>query len=151
MSTQQPASDEELRAAYEAELKRIRAADVILQTAVSLVNLGGRRLGRVPGAEDERDLAQVRDAIDAVRALIPVLERSMGEEIKPLRDALAQLQMAYAREAQAGAAAGGAPSEPAAPGASQAGQPAAGESEQDEGQQGPGPAEASGRLWVPGR
>src|SRR5437763_14612173 len=92
-------TEEELRAAYEAELKRITTSDVILQTAVSLINLAGRRLGRVPGAEDERDLEQVRDAIDAVRGLMPVLERRVGPELGPLRDALSQLQLAYAREA----------------------------------------------------
>ena len=64
------------RAAYEAELSRITSADMILQAAVSLLNLGGRRLGLAPGAEGERDLEQVRDAVDGVRALLGILERS---------------------------------------------------------------------------
>ena len=38
-------SEEELRAAYEAELNRITSADMLLQTAASLLNLGARRLG----------------------------------------------------------------------------------------------------------
>jgi len=46
------------RAAYEAELSRITSADMILQAAVSLLNLGGRRLGLAPGSEGERDLEQ---------------------------------------------------------------------------------------------
>ncbi len=96
-------SEEELRAAYEAELSRITTADMILQAAVSLLNLGGRRLGLAPGSEGERDLEQVRDAVDCVRALLGILERSAtAQELRPLRDALSQLQMAYAREAQAG-------------------------------------------------
>jgi hypothetical protein len=150
-------SDEEMRAAYEAELNRITATDMILQTAVSLLNIGGRRMGLAPGpdgeaAGGERDLEQVRDAIDAVRALMPVLERRMPREIAPLRDAVSQLQMAYAREVQATreppAAAPGAakptPSEPTSPAQKQA--------PGTEGEKpAPGPAESSGRLWVPGR
>ncbi|MGH2912261.1 MAG: hypothetical protein ACRDJ3_07270, partial [Solirubrobacteraceae bacterium] len=104
-------SDEEMRAAYEAELNRITSTEMILQTAVSLLNIGGRRLGLArpsePGspaagsdspAGGDRDLEQVRDAIDAVRALMPILERRMARELSPLRDAVSQLQMAYARE-----------------------------------------------------
>jgi hypothetical protein len=148
-------SEEEMRAAYEAELKRISTADVILQTAVSLINLAGRRLGRVPGAEDERDLEQVRDAIDAVRGLMPVLERTVGPEIGPLREALSQLQMAYAREAQVEPAARG---EAAAQGGPEAADAAAGATAEGKdgdpdapGEEGPGPAQSSGRLWIPGQ
>ncbi len=154
-------SEEELRAAYERELSRITTADLALQAAVSLLNLGGRRLGLATSAgqppESERDLEQVRDAIDAVRALLEILERRQPQELGPLRDALSQLQMAYAREAAAQPQE--APSEGSAPsadgGGRGAGAPAkpAGPGEQDaeETQRGPGPAQSSGRLWVPGQ
>jgi hypothetical protein len=152
-------SEEELRAAYEAELSRITSADMILQSAVSLLNLGGRRLGLAPGSEGERDLAQVRDAVDGVRALLEILERSASaQELRPLRDALSQLQMAYAREAQAGSG------EPSAqqPGTASSTPPGEGKPDTPagankpaaptpEGKPGAGPAESSGRLWVPGR
>jgi hypothetical protein len=159
-------SEEELRAAYEAELSRITSADMILQAAVSLLNLGGRRLGLAPGSEGERDLEQVRDAVDGVRALLGILERSAtAQELRPLRDALSQLQMAYAREAQA---AGGADSSmrqehsaerSSAPAAGPKSDPpaAGGEAKDKRGAPGTeekpaaGPAESSGRLWVPGR
>ena len=139
-------SEEELRAAYEAELSRITSADMILQSAVSLLNLGGRRLGLAPGSEGERDLEQVRDAVDGVRALLEILERSTpAQELRPLRDALSQLQMAYAREAQAGSGAEPDASQPPAAAAPEPGEPPV------EGKPGAGPAESSGRLWVPGR
>jgi hypothetical protein len=132
-----------------------------VQTAVSLLNLGGRRLGRAPGAEDERDLEQVRDAIDAVRGLMPVLEREAPGDLGPLRDALSQLQLAYAREAQTeadrppsqGQPGGGEPAptgaqgEPGGATGATGGKPG---SSPDEDQRRPGPAESSGRLWVPG-
>ncbi|HEY4916795.1 MAG TPA: hypothetical protein VIH92_07785 [Solirubrobacteraceae bacterium] len=158
-------SEEELRAAYEAELSRISTTDMMAQAAVSLLNLGARRLApadeRDPAAAGQRDLAQARDAIDGVRALLEILERSIPQELGPLRDALSRLQMAYAREMQITGAAGQAPG--AAPGGGPGphsggagpaggadgshGQPA-----QPDAQPGaPGPAETSGRLWVPGR
>ena len=94
-------TEEELRAAYEAELSRLTTTDMIAQTAVSLLNLGARRLA--PPSEDptrpsDRDLEQARDAIDAVRALLDILERRIPQELRPLREALSRLQMAYAQE-----------------------------------------------------
>jgi hypothetical protein len=157
-------SEEELRAAYEEELNRITSEELMLQAAVSLLNLGGRRLGPPPGAASEggaptgpRDLEQVRDAIDGVRALLGVLERRRSGELGPLRDALSQLQLAYAREAQAGASAPSAGGEQATGAAAgeqppeQAAQEGGTGAAPDEQSSGPGPAEASGRLWVPGR
>ncbi|HWF31980.1 MAG TPA: hypothetical protein VG188_05415 [Solirubrobacteraceae bacterium] len=162
-------SEEELRAAYEAELSRITSADMMLQAAVSLLNIGSFRLApkqpqagaeQAPSARAE-DLEQVRDAIDGVRALLEILERRIPGELRPLRDALSQLQMAYAREAQAGgAAAQGAEPQPSQPAASESQAPVGGaaagaqgqaEGPPEQGKPGPGPAESSGRLWVPGR
>jgi len=141
-------TEEELRAAYEEELARVSSADMILQAAASLLNIGGLRLGLVPDVKVERDLEQVRDAIDGVRALLPILERRDVAQLRSLRDALSQLQMAYTRELQ---------NEAPAPEAKAEGEPAVQKphaeqkthAEQKPG--GPGPAESSGRLWVPGR
>jgi hypothetical protein len=106
---ERPVSEDELRAQLEEELKRITVRDVLVQTIVSLVNLAGSRLGLAPGTEDVKDLGQVRMAIDAVRALLPLIEQENPEQVKPVREALAQLQMAYAREAgtEAGSPEGG--------------------------------------------
>lgn len=154
-------SEEELRAAYEAELSRITATDMMAQSAVSLLNIGARRLGAPdegqPGAPagaggPQRDLEQVRDAIDGARALLEILARRIPQELGPLRDALSRLQMAYAREmqgAEAPQAAAGAQSGAAPTGAQPAAEQQPGAPK--EGPPGPGPAESSGRLWVPGR
>ncbi len=169
-------SEAELRAAYEAELSRVTSADMVLQAAASLLNIGAFRLGLTgggagaPGADapGQQDLEQVRDAIDAVRGLLPVIERRAPADLRPLRDALSQLQMAYthavsAAGSAAGAGASGEQAAPAAPAATQAPpgaappagtQPAApgpAEPQQQPDPDGPGPAVASGRLWVPGR
>jgi hypothetical protein len=168
-------SEEELRAAYEAELARITATDMIAQAAVSLLNIGARRMGPPPGAEDqappgtERDLDQVRDAIDAAMALLGILARSVpSEQLSPLRDALSRLQMAYAAEvgkadegddsgddgpgdSGADGPEGGDPGEPGPGGTGGTGGANASGQEPGGGERGPGPAESSGRLWVPGR
>jgi hypothetical protein len=164
-------SEIDQRAAYEAELSRITSADMMLQAAVSLLNIGSYRLAGPPPAgqgaaaqpASGRDLEQVRDAIDGVKALLEILERRIPAELAPLRNALSQLQLAYAREAQARGAeppsgadvAGQGEPQPAsggAPGAPQA-TPGEGDGEAagEQGSSGPGPAESSGRLWVPGR
>ena len=132
--SQQGPSEQELRAAYEAELKKLRVEDVLVQTVVSLLNLGGRKAGLAPGTEDERDPEQLRLAIEGARALMPLVEPVLGAEASQVRDVLSQLQIAYAR-------AGGPP----------AGEPPAQEPAKPEGERGPGPAQSSGRLWVPGQ
>src|SRR6476469_2090484 len=127
-------SEEEVRAALEAEMKRIKVDDIVLQTVVSLINLGGRRAGLAPGTEEERDLDQVHTAIEAVRALLPLLERDpeVAKELGPIRDAVSQLQLAYAQ-----LSGGGEPGKPLQPG--------------EEAKPDAGPAQSSGRLWTPGR
>jgi hypothetical protein len=83
----EPPSEEQLREA----LAQLRVEDVVLHTAVTLVNLAGRRL-TVP---EEKDLEQARSGIEAVRALLPLCPE---EEAAPIREALSQLQMIYVRE-----------------------------------------------------
>ena len=124
-----PPSDEEVQAALEEQLRRLSVHDVLLQTVVTLVNLAARRLGLTApaeGAEAEGggvDLEQARTAIEAPRALLPLVPGDLG----PIRDALSQLQVAYARAAQAaGAPAGGAGAEGGAPGGAASPPPAGG-------------------------
>jgi hypothetical protein len=142
-----PPSEEELRAAYEAEIKMIRVDQVLLEHVVTLVNLGMRRTGLSPGTEDERDVEQVRLAIDGIRAQLPLLERTAGDQLAPVRDALSQLQLAFVKIGGAQAPAG--PRSAAQPGEPppKPGQP--GPAPPKPGQ--PGPAQRSGKLWVPGQ
>jgi hypothetical protein len=62
---------------------------VLLSTAISLVNLAGIRL------TEQKDVAQAKQAIDAARALLPLCPE---DEIGPIKDALSQLQMLYVKE-----------------------------------------------------
>lgn len=88
--------EEELRKRLEEELRKLRVEDVLLQSVVSLINLTSRRIAK----PDEQDLEQARVGIEAVRALADLLD---AEPAAQVREALSQLQVAYAREA------GGAP------------------------------------------
>lgn len=134
-------TEEELRAAYEAELRKIRVEQLLLEHVVSLVNLGMRRTGLAPGTEGERDAEQVRLAIDSIRALMPLLERATPQQVGPIRDALSQLQLAFVKIGGAPAASRPGPGQ-AEPTQPQPERPKPGE---------PGPAQRSGRLWVPGQ
>jgi hypothetical protein len=147
-------SEEELRAAYEAEIKRLRVEHVLLDNVAALANLGMRRTGLAPGTESERDPAQVHLSIEAIRALLPVLEQSAPSQIGAIRDALSQLQMAFVRIGGDAGAAPPASSEsagepPAADSAEATPQPTPSEPPPKPGE--PGPAQRSGRLWVPGQ
>jgi hypothetical protein len=141
VSTQEPQFTEEEMRAIEAEMEKVTVDDVLLQTIVSLLNLGARKagLGGKPGAPaPEPDLGQVRQAIEGARALLPLVEPRHGEQLGPIREALSRLQLFYAQNQTH-------PPGQAAP----AGEPAPGAQPQ----QGPGQgsAQSSGRLWVPGQ
>jgi hypothetical protein len=134
-------SEEEMRQ-LEAEMERITVDDVLIQTTVTLLNLAARKagLGAPPGEAPAADWEQVRQAIEGARALLPLLESRHTEQLGPVRDTLARLQMVYAQRA------GGQPAPPSEGAPQEPGKP--GEPEQPEG---PGPAQTSGRLWVPGQ
>jgi hypothetical protein len=153
MSQQQPPPDdldrepteEELRA-YGEQLRQIRVEDVIAGTLGPLLNVGTLRAGLVPGHEGEVDLDQLRKAIDAARALMPYVEQELGSQLNAVRGAISNLQIAYTK--LAGQAAGGAAGTES--GAAPAGEQAPPPEEQVKPGE-PGPAQRSGRLWVPGQ
>jgi hypothetical protein len=130
-------SEQELRQ-LEAEMEKITVDDVLIQTTVTLLNLAARKAGLAapPDQAPAPDWEQVRQAIEGVRALMPLLEARHAQQLGPIRDSLSRLQMVYAQKAGATAPAGqegaGAPSEPGKP-------------------EEPGPAQRSGRLWIPGQ
>ena len=107
---------------------------MLVQTLVTLINLGARRLG-LAGEPEEKDLEQARLAIEGARALQGLVPQ---EGLQQVRDALAQLQMAYVREA------GGQPSEPAA-GSPQPAEEAPKEPAEDAEER----AKARSKIWTP--
>jgi hypothetical protein len=83
-------TDEELREA----LDRVRVADVLLNALSATASLGFRRV-----STEARDLPQARLAIEALRALEPVLRENEVDEtlVRDLEQARMNLQLAYAK------------------------------------------------------
>jgi predicted nucleic acid-binding protein len=93
---QPPASDEELVQRLEEELKKLKVSDLLVQTLYTLSSLGYRKL-----SEEDRDLEQARLAIEALRALLPVLEGAVGEDVvRDFKQVTSNLQLAYADAAK---------------------------------------------------
>ena len=85
-------SEEELRAQLEDQIRNLKVEDVILQSAVSILNLAARRTAK----EDERDLEQARVGIEAARALTELVP----EDARPqLRQAVSEMELLYAKHA----------------------------------------------------
>ena len=141
--SQPPELTEEQLRQLEAEMERITVDDVLLQTIVTLLNLGARKAGlaRRPARTARRPTCeQMRQAIEGARALLPLLEQRHGDQLGPVRDTLSQLQMAYAQQRRAARRRRG--RRRAARRRRPASRPKP---------EGPGPAQRSGRLWVPGQ
>jgi hypothetical protein len=88
-----PAENErELVEQLEAELGRLKVSDLLLQTVYTISSLGYHRL-----SGENRDLEQARLAIEALKALVPVLEGAVPEEaVRDFNQVLANMQLAYA-------------------------------------------------------
>jgi hypothetical protein len=106
----------------------VRVQDLLLESVASVINLTARRIAK----EDERDLEQARVGIEAVRAVVGLLD---DEPARQVRDALSQVQMLYAQHAEGG---------PEAPGEGPEAPPGGAE---------PPPGRSAGdappRLWTP--
>lgn len=88
-------SEEEIRAQLEEEIRRVKVEDLILQSAVSILNLSARRIAK----DDERDLEQAQAGIDAARALAELVPEEARAQ---LRQAVSELQLLYAKHAGEG-------------------------------------------------
>ena len=76
----------------QSELAKLKISDLLLQTVYSVSSLAYHRLG-----PEGRDLEQAKLGIEALRALVPVLEGSVSEEaLRDFQQVLANLQLAYA-------------------------------------------------------
>jgi hypothetical protein len=89
-------SDEELIQQLEEELKKLRVADLLVQTLYTVSSLAYRKL-----SEEDRDLDQAKLAIEALRVLLPVLEGSVPDElVRDFKQVTSNLQLAYADAAK---------------------------------------------------
>ena len=88
-------SQEELMEQLEAEFKKLKVSDVLVQTVFTISSLGYRSLG-----EEARDLDQAKLAIDALVALVPLLKGAVPEAVsRDLEQMVANMKLAYAKAA----------------------------------------------------
>ena len=88
MADEEPIGEEELLAA----LRELKVSDLLVQTLSTVSSLAYDRLG-----EERRDLEQARLAIEALRALLPVLAGTIPPELaRDFEQVTANLQLAYA-------------------------------------------------------
>ena len=124
-------TEEEMRQRIEEQLRKVRVQDLLLESVVSVLNLAARRIAK----EDEQDLEQGRIGIEAVRAVVDLLDPEPAAQV---RSALSEVQMLYAKYANEGG-------EP----------PEEGGSQPPDGGQPPPPAPSSqggpSKFWTPGR
>jgi hypothetical protein len=85
-------AEEELLRKVEEQLRDLKVSDVLLQTLYTISSLGWHKLSSA-----DRDLDEARLAIEAIRALLPVLADTMPAEVKrDLEQMVANMQLAYA-------------------------------------------------------
>lgn len=88
--------DEELLRELEEQLKQLKVSDLLVQTLYTVSSLAYRKL-----SDEDRDLDQARLAIEALRALLPVLEGAVSDDvIRDFKQVTSNLQLAYADAAK---------------------------------------------------
>jgi hypothetical protein len=87
-----PENERELVEQLQAELVRLKVSDLLLQTVYTISSLGYHRL-----SGENKDLDQARLAIEALKALVPVLEGAVPDEaVRDFNQVVANMQLAYA-------------------------------------------------------
>jgi hypothetical protein len=131
-------NEEELREQLEDEIRKVKIADLILQSVVSILNLAARRIAK----DDERDLEQGKLGIDAARALVDLVPADAQPQ---LRQAISELQLLYAKHAEGDE---GGPAEAAEAGAAGPGEGAEA-ARKPEAPAGEGKPKRDSGLWTP--
>jgi hypothetical protein len=89
VAEEEPVTEQELRDA----LSRLQISDLLVQSLSTVSSLAFHRL-----APESRDLEQARLAIEALRALVPVLRETLPAELtRDFESVTANLQLAYAK------------------------------------------------------
>jgi hypothetical protein len=78
------------------ELKRLKVSDILVQTLYTVSSLAYHKL-----SPEQRDLEQARLAIEALKAILPVLQGTVPDEVtRDFGQVVANLQLAYADAAR---------------------------------------------------
>jgi hypothetical protein len=82
------------------QLRRLKVEDVLINTLLTVSSIGYRKLGLTEDTKEDKSLEQSRLAIETMKALTPVLEKFVPDElIRDFNASVANLQLAYAQAA----------------------------------------------------
>ena len=98
MSEQDPLDQQEVAEALAEELGKLRVENILVGALIEVSSIGYRKLGLTEDTKSERDLEQTRIAIETMRALVPVLQQVVAEDLlRDFEQSVAGLQLAYAK------------------------------------------------------
>jgi hypothetical protein len=98
VSEQEPVDEQEVAEALAEELGKLRVENILVGALIQVSSIGYRKLGLTEDTKSERDLEQARIAIETMRALVPVLQQVVPEELfREFEESVAGLQLAFAK------------------------------------------------------
>jgi hypothetical protein len=90
--------EEEIAEVLAEELAKLRVENILVGALIQVSTVGYRKLGLTEETESERDLEQTRIAIETMKALVPVLQQVIPEDLlRDFEQSVAGLQLAYAK------------------------------------------------------
>jgi hypothetical protein len=98
VSEEGPLDEQQVADALAQELASLRVENVLIGALIQVSSIGYRRLGLTEDTKADRDLEQTRIAIETMRALVPVLQHVVPEElVRDFDQSVANMQLAYAK------------------------------------------------------
>ena len=98
MSEHELPDEEEIAEVLAEELAKLRVENILVGALIQVSTVGYRKLGLTEETESERDLEQTRIAIETMKALVPVLQQVVPEDLlRDFEQSVAGLQLAYAK------------------------------------------------------
>jgi hypothetical protein len=90
--------EQEIAEVLAEELAKLRVENILVGALIQVSTVGYRKLGLTEETESERDLEQTRIAIETMKALVPVLQQVIPEDLlRDFEQSVAGLQLAYAK------------------------------------------------------
>ena len=104
MSEHELPDEEEIAEVLAEELAKLRVENILVGALIQVSTVGYRKLGLTEETESERDLEQTRIAIETMKALVPILQQVIPEDLlRDFEQSVAGLQLAYAKAKSEGA------------------------------------------------
>ena len=98
MSEHELPDEQEIAEVLAEELANLRDENNLVGALIQVSTVGYRKLGLTEETESERDLEQTRIAIETMKALVPILQQVIPEDLlRDFEQSVAGLQLAYAK------------------------------------------------------